>query len=91
MSGATLTATFAGLLSGDSSDTVLTMTEVTSEEARVDSQVRDALGGQGQCSSPSGAHTLYHPDDLPFKEDLSDMSDGFTPFKKQGREQEQRA
>jgi deoxyribodipyrimidine photo-lyase len=70
----------ADLLSESGSDVVLTMTEVTSEETRVDSQVRNALSGKAKLESLWG-HTLYHPDDLPFDNDLSDMQDVFTPFK----------
>jgi deoxyribodipyrimidine photo-lyase len=69
-----------GLLGGEQGNVVLTMTEVTSEEVRIDRQVRDAVSGKAKLRKEWG-HTLYHIEDLPFAEGLSDMEDVFTPFK----------
>lgn len=41
-------------------------------------QVKRALKGKAQCETVWG-HTLYHPEDVPFKLDMSDLPDTFTP------------
>ena len=41
-------------------------------------QVKRALKGKAQCESVWG-HTLYHPEDVPYKLDMSDLPDTFTP------------
>ena len=41
-------------------------------------QVKRALKGKAQCETVWG-HTLYHPKDVPFKLDMSDLPDTFTP------------
>jgi len=58
---------------------VLTQEEVTSEETGVDRRVRAAMPGV-QWEYCWGS-TLFHRDDLPFKDDLSDMPDVYTRFK----------
>ena len=41
-------------------------------------QVKRALKGKAQCETVWG-HTLYHPEDVPYKLDMSDLPDTFTP------------
>lgn len=66
---------------GTPSTLVLSQQHVTSEELRVDQAVRRALpaGSALLKTIPSGS--LYARDQLPYREDLSDMPDGFTPFR----------
>jgi len=67
-----------------SSTTILTASEVTSEEIAVENNLKTALK-----LSPNSklklmwSNTLYHKDDLPYNasQELRDMSDVFTPFK----------
>lgn len=59
---------------------LLTQEEVTSEELRLDSRTRKALGTNVQWEYCWGS-TLFHRDDLPFRKDLSDMPDVYTRFK----------
>jgi len=40
--------------------------------------VKRALKGKAQCETVWG-HTLYHPEDVPYKLDMSDLPDTFTP------------
>ncbi|EIE22181.1 cryptochrome [Coccomyxa subellipsoidea C-169] len=60
--------------------TVLAQMEVTKEELDVDEGVRAALGSRGRLQLLWG-NTLYHKDDLPFRSDMSELPDVFTPFK----------
>ena len=60
---------------------VLSQKEVTSEEARVDAAVNRALKRHGGRLESHWGPTLFHLEDLPFREDLSDLSTVFTPFK----------
>ena len=71
----------AGLLSEGSTSTVLTMEESTSEELAVDAKVRAAIASRGRLKTIWG-HTMFHIDDLPYAEDLSDIPDTFTPCRK---------
>lgn len=71
----------AGLLPANSTNTVLTMEESTSEELAVDSKVRAAISSLGRLKTIWG-HTMFHIDDLPYAEDLSDLPDTFTPCRK---------
>lgn len=59
---------------------VLTQEEVTSEELRLDSRTRKALGQDVEWEYCWGA-TLFHKEDLPFRHDLADMPDVYTRFK----------
>jgi deoxyribodipyrimidine photo-lyase len=56
------------------------MEESTYEEARVDAAVRSSISGRAKLKTIWG-HTLFHIEDLPFSEDLSDLPDVFTPFR----------
>ncbi|KAL0033876.1 hypothetical protein WJX77_008773 [Trebouxia sp. C0004] len=58
--------------------TILLQTQITSEELSVEAKVKRALKGQAQCECVWG-HTLYHPEDVPYKLDMSDLPDTFTP------------
>lgn len=58
--------------------TILLQTQITSEELSVEAKVKRALKGKAQCETVWG-HTLYHPEDVPFKLDMSDLPDTFTP------------
>lgn len=40
--------------------------------------MKRALKGKAQCETVWG-HTLYHPEDVPYKLDMSDLPDTFTP------------
>ena len=70
----------AGLLSDSGKDVVVTAEEVTYEEQRVDAKVRSAISGKAKLQQV-WSNTLYHIEDLPFSNDLSDLPDVFTPFK----------
>jgi deoxyribodipyrimidine photo-lyase len=61
--------------------TVLAQEEVTDEELRVDRSVRRAIKPLGGDLKLIWGATLFHKDDLPFKPELVDMPDVFTPFK----------
>ena len=41
-------------------------------------QVKRSLKGRAQCQTMWG-HTMYHPEDVPYKADMSDLPDTFTP------------
>lgn len=41
-------------------------------------QVKRALKGKAECQTVWG-HTMYHPEDVPYKLDMSDLPDTFTP------------
>lgn len=60
---------------------VLCQKEVTSEETRVDAVVNRALKRHGGRLESHWGPTLYHLEDLPLREDLSDLPTMFTPFK----------
>jgi deoxyribodipyrimidine photo-lyase len=56
--------------------------EVTYEELVVESRVEQRLKAAGaRLHRVAGGCSLFHPDDLPFRKDLQDMPDVFTPFK----------
>jgi deoxyribodipyrimidine photo-lyase len=59
--------------------------EVTSEERRVESRVREAVSKRSKSSVVVdiswGSATMYHRNDLPYSRNLSDLSDVFTPFR----------
>lgn len=61
--------------------TVLAQEEVTDEELRVDMRMRKAIKPLGGVLKLVWGSTLYHRDDLPYKAELVDMPDVFTPFK----------
>lgn len=71
----------AGLLSDTGKDTVIATEEVTYEEIAVDHRVRAAVSGRARLRTVWNA-TLYHIEDLPYADDLSDMPDTFTPTRK---------
>ncbi|KAK9831060.1 hypothetical protein WJX74_001561 [Apatococcus lobatus] len=69
----------AGLIGQGS--TVITQTETTSEENKIDAKVKRAIGNNGNLQLEWGS-TLYHLDDLPFGgNNMQDLPDGFTPAK----------
>ncbi|KAK9815662.1 hypothetical protein WJX72_007553 [[Myrmecia] bisecta] len=70
----------AGLLPAEGKTTILSQTEVASEEMRVEREVRRATKGKAQMIQLWG-HTLYHPSDLPFAATMGDLPDVFTPFR----------
>ncbi len=65
---------------------VLVQEETCSAEHRVERKVRDAIAsanaskGKNELRKVWGL-TLFHSDDVPYASDLSDLPDGFTPFK----------
>lgn len=64
------------------SNTVYVQGEVTFEEVTTEKNVESAILSKGaKLKRVRGNKTLYHPDDLPFNPNLSDMPDVFTPFK----------
>ncbi|KAG7670913.1 hypothetical protein Ndes2437A_g04546 [Nannochloris sp. 'desiccata'] len=70
---------------------VLAQSEVTSEEISAEKAVKSALKGKGSKLELHWGSTLFHIDDLPFKdlENLSDMPDVFTPFKQKCEDRSQ--
>ena len=70
----------AGLMREGQQLTVLAQMEVTKEELDVDKAVRAALGHRGSLQLLWG-NTLYHKDDLPYRSDMTDLPDVFTPFR----------
>jgi deoxyribodipyrimidine photo-lyase len=70
---------------------VLAQSEVTSEETRAERAVKSALKANGSKLELYWGSTLFHIDDLPFKdlENLSDMPDVFTPFKQKCEDRSQ--
>ncbi|KAK9915425.1 hypothetical protein WJX75_009007 [Coccomyxa subellipsoidea] len=69
-----------GLMREGQQLTVLAQMEVTKEELDVDKAVRAALGHRGSLQLLWG-NTLYHKDDLPYRSDMTDLPDVFTPFR----------
>jgi len=61
--------------------TILAQEEVTDEELRVDMRIRKAIKPLGGNLKLVWGSTLFHKDDLPYKPELVDMPDVFTPFK----------
>jgi len=68
------------LVAGCQSSVVLTEQQVTDEELTLNKDVKKALPRDSQFLDIWG-YSLYHLEDLPFKPNLSDMPDTFTPFK----------
>jgi len=62
---------------------VITQSEVTDQELRAERRVRDAIKASNAKLQLCWNSTLYHIDDLPFREDLLDMPNVFTPVKKE--------
>lgn len=60
--------------------TVIAHAEVTREEHDVEAGIRRILGNQGRLHMVWG-NTMYERDELPFKADMSDLPDVFTPFR----------
>jgi len=61
---------------------VLVQGEVTSEEVSTERRVEEQIRQQGgQLIRIFGGSTLYHPEDLPYSESLSDYPDVFTVFR----------
>jgi deoxyribodipyrimidine photo-lyase len=60
---------------------VLAQAEVTSEEAAADAAVSAALQGVGGALELHWGSTMYDREALPFKRDMRDLPDSFTPFK----------
>ena len=60
---------------------VLTSEQVTSEELAVDSALRAALRASSTRFETVWSSTMYEKRDLPFRDDLRDLPDGFTPFR----------
>lgn len=57
------------------------MEESTSEELAVDAKVRSAISSRGRLKTFWG-HTMFHIEDLPYAQNLSDLPDTFTPCRK---------
>lgn len=70
---------------------VFAQSEVTSEEIRAEKAVKSALKAAGSTLELHWGSTLFHIDDLPFKDldNLSDMPDVFTPFKQKCEDRSQ--
>lgn len=60
---------------------ILAHSEVTSEEIRAETAVRRRGKSVGASLELFWGNSLYHIDDLPFNDILSDLPDVFTPFK----------
>ena len=60
--------------------TVIAHAEITKEELDVEAGVKKTLGSQGRLHLVWG-NTLYEKDQLPFRPDMSDLTDVFTPFR----------
>ena len=58
--------------------------EITKEEQDVEAGVKRTLGNQGRLQTLWG-NTLYERDDIPFRPDMSDFPDVFTPFRNKVR------
>ncbi|EKX51436.1 induced by DNA damage [Guillardia theta CCMP2712] len=69
------------LMQSGEDTTVLAQEEVTDEELRVDRAVKRAIAPLGGKLHLLWGHTLFHRDDLPYRQGLTDMPDVFTPFK----------
>lgn len=69
------------LMCKDAETTVLAQEEVCDEELRVDRGVRNAIKPLKGALKLIWGSTLFHKNDLPYKEDLVNMPDVFTPFK----------
>lgn len=69
------------LMVKDATTTVLAQAEVTDEELRVERVVQRAIKPLGGGLQLMWGATLFHRDDLPFKPELENMPDVFTPFK----------
>ncbi|KAL1529443.1 hypothetical protein AB1Y20_000390 [Prymnesium parvum] len=61
--------------------TILCQEQVTSEELKVDRALRGALPSGTAQLTPVWGGTLYDKCELPFRADLSDLPDVFTPFR----------
>ena len=61
--------------------TILCQEQVTSEELKVDRALRSALPAGTAQFKPVWGGTLYEKSELPFRADLSDLPDVFTPFR----------
>lgn len=55
--------------------------EVTSEELAVEKSVEKALPSKRSLQRIFGGNMLYHVEDIPFRPELTDVPDTFTPFK----------
>ena len=64
--------------------TVVAHVEITKEEQDVEAGVKRTLGNQGRLQTLWG-NTLYERDDIPFRPDMSDFPDVFTPFRNKVR------
>eukprot|EP01031_Cornospumella_fuschlensis_P045298 gene45298-55417_t len=63
---------------------VLCQGEVTYEELQVEKAVEKAIkrvSPTGRIERIVGGCSLYHPEDLPFRADLKDLPDVFTPYR----------
>lgn len=69
------------LQEADIEGTVLVQHESAYEELQVENNVRKKILENGGLLKTFRGNTLYHKDDLPFADDLSDMGDVYTPFK----------
>jgi len=63
--------------------TILCQAQVTSEELKVDAALRSALPAGVAQFTPVWGGTLYEKSELPFRADLADLPDVFTPFRNQ--------
>jgi deoxyribodipyrimidine photo-lyase len=74
----------ADLTSGSGKDVILTAEEPTYEEVAVNNAVRAAVRGRATLKAV-WSHTMYHIDDVVplFGQDLSNMPDIFTPYRKE--------
>ncbi len=64
--------------------TVIAHAEVTKEEHDVEAGVKKTLGDKGRLYMVWG-NTMYERDQLPFRPDMSDLNDVFTPFRNKVR------
>lgn len=71
------------LAEGSTAPVVISTSEVTSEEHRIDRKVNSAMKTRHKGASMQllWGTTLYHEDDVPFDASLNDLPDVFTPFR----------
>lgn len=72
------------LLMDERKTSVFLQGEVTYEEIQVEKKVEKVVQQKNSSNDLvriMGGCSLYHPEDLPFKANLSDMPNSFTPFK----------
>jgi deoxyribodipyrimidine photo-lyase len=76
------------LLNGCTGSNVYVQGEVTSEEVSVERSLEEQLGIVGcRLVRVVGGSTLFHPEDLPFHQNLSNLPDVFTMFREKVEKQ----